>query len=233
MTVVKRLYTKSEKYLETLYKRNKFKLPFYSLGEEIFSAITHGIPALLSVAALVLALVFCRKEAMVVTSLSIFGACMILLYTISTLYHALAINKAKKVFQILDHCAIYLLIAGTYTPITLLCLDLVTGIVILSIIWTAAIVGVSLVSVDIKRFEKFSMVCYLVMGWMIVFVIQNFIENAGFYPLLFLIGGGVFYTLGAVIYGIGKKKAYVHGIWHIFVFLGSICHYLAVIIISL
>ncbi len=233
MTTVKKMLGKSEKYIERINKRTKLKLPLYSLGEEIFSAISHGIPALISIAGLVLALVFCRKEAEVVTGLSIFGGCMIILYTVSTLYHALGINKAKKVFQILDHCAIFLLIAGTYTPITLLCLDFVTGIVMLSVIWTCAIVGITLVSIDMKRFEKFSMVCYLVMGWMIVFVIGSFIENAGFYPFVFLISGGAMYTFGAVLYGIGKKKSYVHGVWHIFVFLGSVCHYLAVIIISL
>ncbi len=210
-------------------KRIKLGLPKYSLGEEIFSAIVHGLSALMAITALILLLVYCNKDWVTVTSVAIFGGSMILLYTISTLYHALNINRAKKVFQTLDHCAIFLLIAGTYTPITSLALGGTLGLVFLIVVWVVAILGIVLNSIDLKKFSIFSMICYLAMGWVIVFVIGRFIENTNFLSVLFLILGGVAYTLGAVLYGLGKKVAYMHSIWHIFVLIGSIMHTLTVV----
>ncbi|MEG1426272.1 MAG: hemolysin III family protein [Oscillospiraceae bacterium] len=220
--------TKEERQKRWYEGRIHLDLPKYSVGEEIFSAVTHGLSALFAIAALVILLVVCRKEAVVVASVSIFGGAMILLYTISTLYHALGINRAKGVFRILDHCVIFLLIAGTYTPITLVCLGGTQGWILFFVVWCAAAIGIVLNAVNMKRFAKLSMVCYLAMGWVIVFVMQTFIENAGMTALVFLGVGGLFYTLGAVLYLFGKKIPYMHSIWHLFVFGGSFFHFLTV-----
>lgn len=209
-------------------ERKRLDLPSYSLGEEIFSAVVHGLSALFAVAALVLLLVFCHKDPVTVVSVCVFGGSMILLYTVSTLYHALGINRAKKIFQILDHCAIFLLIAGTYTPITLVCLGGTQGLVMFFVVWAAAIVGIVLNAVDLRKYAKLSMICYLAMGWVIVFVMERFLANAGMDALIMLGVGGVFYTIGAVLYLFGKKVKYMHSVWHIFVFAGSLFHFFTV-----
>ena len=148
--------------------RMRLSLPLYSLGEEIFSAVSHGVGALFGAAALVMLLWFCEKSLVNVVSVSIFGGTMILLYTVSTLYHALNVNRAKKVFRVLDHCTIYLLIAGTYTPITLCCIEGRQGIVMFAAVWAAAVLGIILNAVDMEKFKVVSMICYLMMGWVVV-----------------------------------------------------------------
>ena len=148
--------------------RERLRLPLYSLGEEIFSAVSHGAAALFGVAALVLLLVFCEKTPLKVVSVCVFGGTMILLYTVSTLYHALGVNRAKRVFRVLDHCTIFLLIAGTYTPITLCCLQGAVGFMLFGVVWGAAILGIALNAVNMERFKKLSMVCYLAMGWVVI-----------------------------------------------------------------
>lgn len=205
-------------------KRRALGLPRYTLGEELFSAISHGLSALGAVAALVLLLVFCEKTPMKVTSISIYGATLILLYTISTLYHSLGINRAKVVFRSIDHCTVFLLIAGTYTPITLVCLGGVTGWVLFGIVWAAAVLGVVLNAVNVERFKVFSMICYLAMGWVVIFAMKTVwlsLSHTGFVCLLV---GGISYTVGAILYGIGKKIPYMHSIFHLFVTAGSILH---------
>ena len=209
-------------------RRLKLSLPAYTLGEEIFSAITHGVGALLGVAALVVLLVFCRKEPLVITAVSIYGGTMILLYTVSTIYHGLNLNVAKKVFRTLDHCTIFLLIAGTYTPITLVCLGGTQGWVMFSVVWAAAAVGIVLNGISVKKFAKISMVCYIAMGWVIVFAMKTFYINAGLMSVIYLGVGGFFYMVGAALYGVGKKVPYIHSVWHIFVLAGSLFHFLMI-----
>jgi len=207
-----------------LQKRRVLGLPRYSLGEEIFSAVSHGVSALFAVAALVLLLVFCEKNALNVVSVSIYGATMVLLYTVSTIYHALGLNRAKVVFRSLDHCTIFLLIAGTYTPITLVCLSGPWGWAMFGVVWAAAVLGVVLNALSVDRFKKFSMICYLAMGWVVVLAMKPVMANlspTGFWCLL---SGGLCYTLGAVLYGVGKKIPYMHSIFHLFVLAGSILH---------
>lgn len=216
--------TRKERIKITAEKRIKLNLPKYTLGEEIFSAITHGASAIFAVVALILLLVNCEKTPLAVTSVCIFGVSMILLYTVSTLYHALAVNKAKKVFQTLDHCMIFILIAGTYTPITLIAIGGIKGIIMLSVVWSAGILGVVLNGISVKKFDKFSMVCYLAMGWVVIFAIKDVFLSQGTTVIALLGIGGIFYTVGAILYGIGKKKPYIHSIWHIFVFAGSLFH---------
>lgn len=203
------------------------KVKFYTLGEEITNSITHGIGALLGVAGLVILLVF-SSGAWEAVSSSIYGASMIMLFTMSTLYHALSNEKAKKVFRIFDHTSIFFLIAGTYTPITLVLLNGALGWVLFGIVWAAAIVGIVLNSISIERFKKFSMICYIASGWCIVIAIYPLIKAIATGGLVLLVLGGVAYTLGIIFY---KKKTvrYMHAIWHVFVLLGAILQYFSIL----
>lgn len=205
-------------------KRRQLGLPRYTLGEEIFSAVSHGVSALLAVAALVLLLVFCEKTPKKVVSVSIFGAMMVLLYVVSTLYHALGINRAKLVFRALDHCTIFLLIAGTYTPVTLVCMGGAWGWVLFGVVWAAAVLGVVLNGVSVERFKKVSMVCYLAMGWVVVFAMPAVLQNLSSVGFWCLLSGGICYTAGAILYGVGKKIPYIHSVFHLFVLAGSVLH---------
>ena len=210
----------------------------YTLGEEISNSITHGIGSLLSIAALVIMVVVAaihHNTIGVVTS-AIFGASLIILYTMSTLYHAISNEKAKKVLKVFDHCTIYLLIAGSYTPFTLVALrsvDPTKAWVIFSIVWAIAVFGIVLYAFFKNKFKVLNIVSYIVMGWVVLIalpeIIQFFKVNnamAGFYLLL---AGGLSYTLGVIFYALQKKNLrYFHTIWHLFVLGGSICHFLSV-----
>lgn len=221
------VYTEREMNVRKVWqceKRRRLSLPMYSLGEEIFSAVSHGVAALFSVAMLVLQLIFCEKTPVTVVSVSVFGGTMTLLYTVSMLYHALGVNRAKQVFRVLDHCTIFLLIAGTYTPITLCCLKGIVGLSLFSVVWTAAVVGIVLNAVSVERFKVVSMVCYIAMGWVVVLAMKTVLREMSTVGLRFLLAGGIAYTLGAVLYGFGKKIPYMHSVWHLFVLAGSILH---------
>lgn len=202
----------------------------YSLGEEIFNSVSHGVGALLSIAGCVVLIVLCAVHggAMEVVSASVYGASLIILYTMSTLYHALTNEKAKKVFRILDHDTIYLLIAGTYTPITLCILQGALGWTIFGIIWASAIAGTVLSSVNLEKFRKISTLCYVAMGWGIIFAIKPLIENCPTISIVFLIIGGLCYSGGVFFYS-KKKYRYFHSIWHLFVIAGSIFHYFSIV----
>lgn len=209
-------------------KRRLLGLPRYTLGEEVFSSVSHGVSALLAVGGLVLLLLFCKKEPLYVACVSVYGATMVLLYTVSTLYHALGLNKAKVVFRSLDHCTIFLLIAGTYTPITLISLGGRQGWVMFCTVWAAAIIGIVLNAVSVERFKAVSMVCYLAMGWVVVFAMKTFTANVSATGFWCLLAGGLCYTLGAVLYGLGKKIPYIHSVFHLFVLAGSVLHTITV-----
>ncbi len=208
-----------------LEKRKKLNLPIYSTFEEVLSAISHGLGALLSIAAIVILIRSSSFKAKTVVCVSVYSATLFILYIVSTLYHALGINKAKKVFRVLDHCSIFILISGTYTPICLLMLGNTVGWVLFSIVWIAAATGIVFNAIDLKRFSKLSMACYIAMGWSIIFAIKPLMSVISSEQFKLLIYGGVAYTLGALIYGIGKKVKYMHSIWHLFVLAGSICHF--------
>ena len=208
--------------------RERLSLPLYSLGEEIFSAVSHGAAALFGAAALVLLLAACKKTPVTVASVSVFGGTMILLYTVSTLYHALNVNRAKRVFRVLDHCTIYLLIAGTYTPITLCCLGGTAGLALFCAVWGAAVLGIVLNAVGLERFKAVSMVCYIAMGWAVVFSLGAGRENMYAAGLWYIRSGGIAYTAGIAAYGLGRKVPYMHAVWHLFVLLGSVLHTAAV-----
>ena len=211
-------------------RRRMLKLPDYTLGEELMNSITHGVGALLGIAALVLCVV---KSAMAgdaygVVGSAIYGATLIILYSMSCIYHALGVNRAKKVFQTFDHCSIFLLIAGTYTPITLVAMRGLIGWIIFGVVWAAAITGIVFNAIDVKKYKVMSMICYIAMGWVIILVFPEFLRLVPSKGVWLIFWGGVIYTSGAVIYGFGKKARYIHSIWHFFVLLGSIFHFFAI-----
>lgn len=203
----------------------------YTLGEEIFSSVSHGVGACLSIAGTVVLLVFSviYGNALAVVSSSIYGASLIILYTMSTLYHSFTNEKVKHFFQIMDHNTIFLLIAGTYTPITLYILGGVTGWILFSVVWVASIIGITLNSINMEKAKIPSLVCYIATGWVIIFAIKPLIAKVPFLSALFLVLGGVIYTVGIVFYVI-KKVKYFHPIWHIFTVLGSAFHYFSILI---
>lgn len=208
----------------------KIEIPKYSLGEEIFSAISHGIGGLLSIAGLVLCVVFSaiHHDAYAVVSSVIYGTTSIILFTMSTLYHSFKINNAKRIFRIIDHCSIFLLIAGTYTPYALVALPKTVGWVIFGVNWTCAVIGIVLNAIDLKKYKKISMILYLVMGWMIVFTFSDLMKAVDIGCIYLSLAAGILYTIGAIFYGIGKKHKYMHSIFHLFVLAASILFFFAI-----
>lgn len=207
-------------------------LPRYSLGEELTNAITHGLGVLLSVAALViLILVSAPAHAPLQTlSLIIYGTSLVLLYLCSTLYHAIGLNRAKQVFRVFDHCSIFVLIAGSYTPFTLLVVGGAWGLGIFIIVWLCAVLGIVLNAISIERFKAFSMASYIGMGWCIVIVFGRLAAALPEICTYLLLMGGLLYTFGAVIFGFGGKVKYMHALWHLFVLAGSITHFFAILL---
>lgn len=203
----------------------------YTLGEEIFNSVTHGVGGLLSIAgtAVLVVMAAIHSDAWAVVSSAVYGASLIILYTMSTLYHAITNRRAKAFFRIMDHNTIFFLIAGTYTPITLVALRGALGWVLFGIVWGAAALGIVLNSIDLEKFRKPSVVCYILMGWVIIIAIKPMIEHVPFLSLLFLVIGGVFYTVGIIFYAI-KKIRYFHSIWHIFTVAGSVFQYFSILI---
>ena len=210
-------------------------LPTYTKGEEIFNMVSHIVGAGMGIVALVLCVIFAaiHNNAYGVVSSAIFGTTLIILYTMSSIYHGLNEKlKAKKVFQVIDHCSIFLLIAGSYTPFALCTLreySTATGWTIFGIIWGLAILGIVLNAIDLKRYKVFSMICYLVMGWCIIVRGDLLPQLLGISGFALLLSGGIVYTIGAILYGVGKKRKYVHSIFHLSVFLGNLLHVLCVL----
>ena len=203
----------------------------YTLGEEIFNAVSHGIGALLSIAGMIVLIVIAARnhDPWAVVASSIYGASLIVLYSMSTLYHAIDSSRAKAFFRVMDHNTIFFLIAGTYTPVTLVPLRGWLGWVLFGIVWSASIVGIILNSIDLEKFRKPSVACYIAMGWVIILAIHPLLNAMPQISLWLLVGGGVFYTVGVIFYAI-KKVKYFHSIWHIFTLFGSVCHYFSIFI---
>lgn len=209
------------------------RLPDYTRGEEMFNMISHIVGGGLGIAALVLCVTISAVNGNVwaVVGSAVYGFSLILLYTMSSVYHGLRCEMAKKVMQVLDHCTIYFLIAGTYTPI-LLCairkIAPVTAWVLFGVVWGFAALATVFTAIDLKKYSKFSMACYIGMGWCIVFAAKSTIAALSFPGLMFLLLGGVAYTVGAVLYGVGKKHRYMHSVFHIFVVAGSVLHFFCI-----
>ncbi len=211
-------------------------LPMYTKGEEIFNMTSHIVGAVLGIVATVLCIIFAAVNNNVygIISGAIYGVTMIILYTMSSIYHGLSPKlKSKKVFQILDHCSIFLLIAGSYTPFALCSIrenNALYGWGIFAAIWALAILGIVLNSIDIKRFKTFSMICYLLMGWCIMIKVNILPEILTMNGFILLLLGGIAYTIGAIIYGLGKKHKYIHSIFHLFILLGSFLQFLCILL---
>lgn len=203
----------------------------YTLGEEIFNAVSHGTGGLLAIAGTVVLIVLCAIYANVwaVVSACIYGASLIILYTMSTLYHAITHERAKRFFRIMDHNTIFFLIAGTYTPFTLVSLHGKTGWILFGVVWGAAALGITLNSVNLEKYRKPSIVCYIAMGWVILFAIKPMLDAVPKMSMIFLLVGGILYTVGIIFYAI-KKFKYFHSVWHLFTVAGSIFHYFSVLL---
>jgi len=207
----------------------EYKSP-YSQKEELLNVISHGLGFVLSIPALIVLVIYAKREGNIwhIVSFSIYGTSMILLYLASTLYHAAKKPSLKKKLNVFDHSAIYLLIAGTYTPFALVTLNGTWGWSIFGVVWGIAAIGLVLKLFYTGRFNKISTLAYVLMGWVMVVAIKPLMDNLSAEGLFWLFIGGVFYTIGALLYLI-KKLPYNHAIFHIFVLLGSVSHYIAVL----
>ena len=202
----------------------------YNLKEEIASSISHGIGAALGIAALVILVVFAaiKGDPWRVVSFSIYGVSLVILYLASTFYHAFRKPAIKQVFKICDHASIYILIAGTYTPFTLVTLRGPWGWTLFGIIWGLAIFGVIFKSIFIHKFKLISTILYVLMGWFIVIAMKQVIISLEIMGLIWLIIGGLAYT-GGVYFYLNDKIKYNHAIWHLFVLAGSVCHFFSIL----
>ena len=208
-------------------------LPVYSKAEETLNMVTHIIGTVLGIIVLGLCVVRSARggSVPVVIASTVYGLSMIALYTMSSIYHGMRPCFGKKVMQVLDHCTIYLLIAGSYTPV-LVCSMIpvfpVIGWGLLIFVWSLAILAATLTAIDVKAYKVFSMICYIGMGWGIIFFITQTIELLTVPGFVWLLSGGIAYTIGAIFYGIGAKKHWIHSVFHIFVVIGSLLQFLAI-----
>lgn len=217
-------------------KRTKLKdriLPDYTKGEEIFNMVSHIVGGGFSVAVLVLCVVFSaiRSDAWAVVSSAIYGVSLVALYSMSSIYHGLRHITAKKVMQVLDHCMIYFLIGGTYTPVLLCSIRRESpawGWTLFGIVWGLAAAAVVFTAIDLKKYAKLSMACYIGMGWSIVIAAPIALRAMDMRGLLLILLGGIAYTVGAVIYGLGKKRRYMHSLFHMFVLVGSVLQFFGI-----
>jgi hemolysin III len=197
-------------------------------GDILANAITHGIGAGLAIAgAVCLIAASSRGNARLIVSCSVFSGALVLVYLCSTLYHSLAHTRARHVLRILDHSSIYLLIAGTYTPFTLVSLRGQLGWILFAVVWSLAVAGVVFKSFAVDRFAVASTIVYLFQGWLVVFVARSLLHAIGWHGMLWLFAGGLAYTLGIVFFALDRLR-YFHAAWHIFVLAGSVAHYFAV-----
>lgn len=220
-------------------KRTKLrerKLPSYTKGEEIFNMVSHIAGGAIGVAVATLCIIkaFLNHDAFQVVSSFIYGFSMVILYTMSSIYHGLIPLTAKKVFQVMDHCAIFVLIAGTYTPIALCSIreyNTALGWCLFGFVWAMAALGVSLNAVDLKKYSLFSNICYIALGWCVIFIINHTIKAISMSGFLWLLAGGIAYTIGAVFYAVAAKFSikYIHSVFHLFVILGSVLQFFAII----
>lgn len=222
--------TKQSKLMENKEKRSVM----YTVGEEIFNSVSHGVGVILSVAALVLLIVFAAiySDGYGLASALVYGISLILLYTMSMVYHIVQNEKGKKVLRIFDHCSIFILIAGTYTPYLLGPLRGALGWTIFGIIWGVTVIGILLNAISLEKFKVISLICYVLMGWGIVLSIKPLAQNLPLGGLWLLIAGGLVYTVGVIFY-VMKKYRYMHSVWHLFVLAGSICHYFSILLFVL
>ncbi len=208
-------------------------LPSYTKGEEIFNMVTHIVGGAMGVLGLVYLIILSalKKDSWGIVGSAIYGSSLIALYTMSSVYHGLKESTAKKVMQVMDHCTIFFLIAGTYTPILLSAIRRVSPAwawSIFGIVWGFAVLGIVLNAIDLRRYAKFSMICYIGMGWCIILAGKVALRAIPFNGFAYLLFGGIAYTIGAVFYILGVKHKYIHSVFHIFVVLGSLLQFLSI-----
>ncbi|WP_339061393.1 hemolysin III family protein [Tepidibacillus marianensis] len=202
----------------------------YTRNEEIANAITHGIGVLLSIAALVLLIVFAslKGTALHIVSFSIYGATMLILYLSSTLLHSFPEGKVKDLFEFFDHSSIYLFIAGTYTPLMLIVVKGALGWTMFGIVWGIALIGIIFKLFFVKRFLFLSTLFYILMGWSVVFTFHPILQSIPFTGIVLLVVGGLLYTVGTIFY-VWRGFPYHHAVWHLFVLGGSVTHFLTIL----
>lgn len=213
-------------------------LPRYTRGEERFNMISHIVGGGLGFVALLFCVIVAayNQNAWGIASGLIYGLSVILLFTMSSIYHGLHVGLPKRIFRILDHCTIYVLIAGTYTPVLLTHFREAYPLeawIIFSIIWGLAVIGITLNAIDLKRFLVFSVVCYLGMGWAAVFRINQLTRVLGTPFFVLILVGGLLYTVGVLFYVLGRRRRYMHSIFHLFVIGASISHSVAIAIFAM
>ncbi len=213
-------------------------LPDYTRGEELMNMVTHIVGGAAGLLILVGSVLIGAKHRnpWAITSGSIYGFLTCCLFVISSVYHGLPDGMGKRVMQVIDHCTIYFMIAGTYTPILLVGIrqrSPVTAWVIFGIEWGCAIAAAVFTAIDLKKYSRLSMICYLAMGWAIITVLRPTIQIMTVRGFLWLLGGGVCYSIGAVLYGLGKKHRYMHSIFHLFVNAGSLMQAIAILLFVL
>ncbi len=213
-------------------------LPRYTRGEEVMNMVTHIVGGGFGILATVLCIVRAALHGSTVgiVSSAIYGVSLIVLYTMSSVYHGLHIGTGKKVMQVIDHCTIYFLIAGTYTPVALCVLRPESPLIgwgLFAFEWALAALAVTLTAIDLKKFNVFSMICYIGMGWAVIVFLPQVLAAMGETGFWLLLLGGISYTVGAILYGIGSKKPWFHSVFHIFVLLGSIFHFFAIFLYAL
>lgn len=219
-----------------MIKRTKLSdriLPDYTQKEERLNTVTHIVGGAFAVIACALCVVFSaiKLNPMLIVTSAVYGGSLVLLYCVSSVYHGLYLCTGKKVMQVIDHCTIYFLIGGTYTPIALCGLtkvSLALGWGVFGFVWLLCAVACAFTAIDLKKYNTLSMTCYILSGWCIIAVVKPTIRAIGKEAFLWLLAGGIFYTAGAVLYGIGTKKRYMHSLFHIFVIIGSVLQFVAI-----
>ena len=222
-------------------KRTKLsdrQLPNYTRGEEVMNMVTHIVGGAIGIVALTLCVIRAALHDNVygVVTSAIYGACMITMFTISSVYHGLKPNLGKKVMQVIDHCTIYFLIAGTYTVVVLSAVRPVypaLGWGLFAFEWAMVALATTLTAIDLKKYNVFSMICYIGMGWAVIPFWKQVLEVLSAPGFLLLLSGGIAYTVGSILYGLGKKRKWMHSVFHIFVILGALLQFLSVLLYAL
>ena len=218
-------------------KRTKLsdrQLPDYTKGEEIMNMVTHIVGGVLGIVALTLCVIRAALHGNVygVVTSAIYGTTMISMFTISSVYHGLKPNLGKKVMQVIDHCTIYFLIAGTYTVVVLSAIRPVypaLGWSLFGFEWAMVALATTLTAIDLKKYSVFSMICYISMGWAVIPFAKQTLQVLTLPGFLLLLAGGIAYTVGSILYGLGKKQKWMHSVFHIFVDLGALLQFFAVL----
>ncbi len=210
----------------------KIRIPDYTLGEEITNSVTHGLGAIFALVALVLMIAKAAvngNTAMCFVVLSVYGTFMFITYVISCIYHGLSPKlKGKVVLRVIDHCDVYLLVLGTIIPVALLGVQGFYGWLLFTLALMLNVVGIVFTAIDVDKYSKISVFCHLLSGWCVCFFIRPLIANASVNCFWFILAGGVSYSIGAILYWLGKKKRYMHSVFHVFVLAGSVLQWLAI-----